>query len=101
MDNGNSKRFQTVFILVLLLFTLEGFAQNSAPLRHVQTISLPNVKGRIDHMAAVLKGPCVFTVVIFFITIKLFLKLYATYVTCVINDTTHYYKEPRMAPFLL
>ena len=35
-------------------------AQESAPLRLVQTIPLPNVEGRIDHLAADLKGQRLF-----------------------------------------
>ena len=37
-----------------------AFAQEAAPLRLVQTIPLPNVVGRIDHLAVDLKGQRLF-----------------------------------------
>jgi len=50
----------TVFINVLLMavavMTIDVQAQESSALRMAQTISLPNVEGRIDHMAVDAKG---------------------------------------------
>jgi DNA-binding beta-propeller fold protein YncE len=49
---------KTYCLLFGLLFTLPGLAnaQNAAPLQLVQTIPMPNVKGRIDHMDVDVKG---------------------------------------------
>jgi len=50
----------TVFLNVLLMafavMTTDAQAEESSPLRLVQTIALPNVEGRIDHMAVDVKG---------------------------------------------
>jgi len=44
----------------LIAFPLLTNAQNAAPLRLVQTIPMPNVKGRIDHMDVDAKGKRLF-----------------------------------------
>ena len=44
----------------LIAFPLLTNAQNGAPLRLVQTIPMPNVKGRIDHMDVDVKGKRLF-----------------------------------------
>jgi len=53
---------RTHCLLVALLFALPVLtnAQSAAPLRLVQTIPLPNVKGRIDHMDVDVKGKRLF-----------------------------------------
>src|SRR5712691_2474735 len=53
---------KTYCLLVGLLFALPVLtnAQSAAPLRLVQTIPLPNVKGRIDHMDVDVKGKRLF-----------------------------------------
>jgi len=48
-------------VLTLFLLPLVGLsAQEKEPLRHVQTIPMPNVKGRIDHMDVDVKGQRLF-----------------------------------------
>ncbi len=49
------KRF-LLLLLALAAPRITAQAQEHTPLRLVQTISLPNVKGRIDHLAVDLKG---------------------------------------------
>jgi hypothetical protein len=44
----------------LLLIVSATLAQNNPPLRLVQTIAMPNVKGRIDHMDVDVKGKRLF-----------------------------------------
>jgi DNA-binding beta-propeller fold protein YncE len=44
----------------LLVFPVLANAQNAAPLQLVQTIPMPNVKGRIDHMDVDVKGKRLF-----------------------------------------
>jgi DNA-binding beta-propeller fold protein YncE len=53
---------KTHCLLVALLFALPVLAnaQSAAPLQLVQTIPLPNVKGRIDHMDVDVKGKRLF-----------------------------------------
>src|SRR5713226_3488261 len=53
---------KTYCLLVGLLFALAAIAdaRSAAPLRLVQTIPLPNVKGRIDHMDVDVKGKRLF-----------------------------------------
>ncbi len=53
---------KTYHLLVGLLFALPVLAnaQSAAPLRLVQTIPMPNVKGRIDHMDVDVKGKRLF-----------------------------------------
>lgn len=54
------KRLHRVFLLAVILLANVVQAQESAPLRLVQTIPLPDVDGRIDHMAVDLKGQRLF-----------------------------------------
>jgi hypothetical protein len=53
--------YNSVFLISIVLLALcvtcaSSRGQEGAPLRLVQTISLPNVKGRIDHMDVDTKG---------------------------------------------
>jgi len=50
----------TALIAALLLLASRAAAQDAAPLRQVQTIPLPDVAGRIDHMAADVDGHRIF-----------------------------------------
>jgi hypothetical protein len=50
------KRLQSIFLIGLIAVAVRAQAQDATPLRLVQTIPLPNVEGRIDHMAVDLKG---------------------------------------------
>ncbi len=43
-------------LIVLASWSTQAYAQDHAPLRLVQTIPMPNVKGRIDHMDVDVKG---------------------------------------------
>ncbi|MGN6734993.1 MAG: YncE family protein, partial [Candidatus Binatia bacterium] len=45
-----------VLLMVFALMATDAQAQESSALRMVQTIPLPNVEGRIDHMAVDLNG---------------------------------------------
>src|ERR1700738_1773430 len=59
------KRFPAVWLVVIVCaigYAQTGSSQESAkqPLRLVQTISLPNVKGRLDHMDVDVKGKRLF-----------------------------------------
>ena len=45
-----------VLLVALAVLGLDVQAQESSPLRLVQTIPLPNVEGRIDHLAVDVKG---------------------------------------------
>jgi DNA-binding beta-propeller fold protein YncE len=47
-------------LLALALLTRTAHAQEGAPLRLVQTIPLPHVEGRIDHLAVDLQGQRLF-----------------------------------------
>ena len=51
-------RIFNIFITILtaLVCSARLAAQDNTPLRLVQTIPMPNVKGRIDHMDVDLKG---------------------------------------------
>jgi DNA-binding beta-propeller fold protein YncE len=49
-----------VLLVALLAIGLDVQAQESSPLRLVQTIPLPNVEGRIDHLAVDVKGQRLF-----------------------------------------
>ena len=53
---------KTYYLLVglLIAFPVLANAQDAAPLQLVQTIPLPNVKGRIDHMDVDVKGKWLF-----------------------------------------
>ena len=48
--------FLNVLVMVFALMTIDAQAQESSALRMVQTIPLPDVEGRIDHMAVDLNG---------------------------------------------
>lgn len=54
------KPLWNIFLIGLALLAIEAQAQDAMPLRMVQTIPLPNVEGRIDHMAVDLKGERLF-----------------------------------------
>src|SRR5258705_3597484 len=49
-----------VATLLIVLLPISTDAQEKAPLRLVQTIPMPNVKGRIDHMDVDVKGKRLF-----------------------------------------
>jgi WD40 repeat protein len=49
-----------VTVCVSLLLTLNGKAQSTAPLKLVQTIPMPGVQGRMDHMTVDVKGKRLF-----------------------------------------
>ena len=49
-----------ILLLALVLLTMHVHAQEGTPLRLVQTIPLPHVEGRIDHMAVDLEGQRLF-----------------------------------------
>ncbi len=57
---ANMKRFCVCMLLLGFGFTPEAPAQALQPLRLLQTIPLPNVKGRIDHLAIDVKGQRLF-----------------------------------------
>src|SRR6266404_313253 len=48
--------FSVVTLIVLASWSTPAYAQDHAPLRLVQTIPMPDVKGRIDHMDVDVKG---------------------------------------------
>src|SRR5438309_5803567 len=52
--------FSVVTLIVLASWSTPACAQDHAPLRLVQTIRMPNVKGRIDHMDVDVKGKRLF-----------------------------------------
>src|SRR5262245_64437792 len=55
------KRSGAMFLLAAFAcFIFQANGQNNAPLRLVQTIAMPGVEGRIDHLSADVKGECVF-----------------------------------------
>jgi outer membrane protein assembly factor BamB len=54
------KRLHSIFLIGLTALAVRAQAEEPTPLRLVQTIPLPNVEGRIDHMAADLKGQRLF-----------------------------------------
>jgi len=47
-------------LIVLASWSTQAYAQDHVPLRLVQTIPMPNVKGRIDHMDVDVKGKRLF-----------------------------------------
>ena len=53
-------RFGSASLALLSLWVLSSLAQEAQPLRLVQTIPMPNVKGRIDHMDVDVKGQRLF-----------------------------------------
>jgi len=54
------KMFSVLTLTVLASLSSQAYAQDHAPLRLVQTIPMPNVKGRIDHMDVDVKGKRLF-----------------------------------------
>ena len=54
------KMFSVVTLTVLASWSTQAYAQDHVPLRLVQTIPMPNVKGRIDHMDVDVKGKRLF-----------------------------------------
>ncbi len=54
------KMFSVLGLIVLASWSTQTYAQDHAPLRLVQTIPIPNVKGRIDHMDVDVKGKRLF-----------------------------------------
>src|SRR6266513_4854571 len=55
------KTFTVMFgLLVFAGFVLLAYSQGNAPLKMVQTISIPGVEGRIDHLSVDLKGQRLF-----------------------------------------
>src|SRR6266581_7391404 len=52
--------FSVLTLTVLASWSTTAYAQDHAPLRLVQTIPMPNVKGRIDHMDVDVKGKRLF-----------------------------------------
>src|SRR5712692_10335693 len=56
----NMKIFLYSLLVLLVAMTSELEAEEATPMRLAQTIPLPNVEGRIDHMAVDLKGQRLF-----------------------------------------
>jgi DNA-binding beta-propeller fold protein YncE len=54
------KKLSNIFLIGLTALAVKGQAQDATVLRLMQTIPLPNVEGRIDHMAVDLKGQRLF-----------------------------------------
>src|SRR3989442_10681042 len=54
------RRFCNIFLIGLTALAVRAQAEEPTPLRLVQMIPLPNVEGRIDHMAVDLKGQRLF-----------------------------------------
>ena len=54
------KRLCQIFLIGLFVWAVKARAEDTMPLRMVQTIPLPNVEGRIDHMAVDVKGQQLF-----------------------------------------
>jgi WD40 repeat protein len=54
------KKFFVLSLTVIALLSASAYANERAPLRLVQTIPMPNVKGRIDHMDVDAKGKRLF-----------------------------------------
>ena len=50
----------TIVLLALIILTTRAYAQEGTTLRLVQTIPLPHVEGRIDHLAVDLQGQRLF-----------------------------------------
>lgn len=60
-DTGRASRRHSLAAAALAIVTVGlAFGQEAAPLRLVQTIPLPGVEGRIDHLAVDLKGQRLF-----------------------------------------
>ena len=54
------KIFSALVLSVLASLNTQTYTQENAPLRLVQTIPMPNVKGRFDHMDVDVKGKRLF-----------------------------------------
>lgn len=54
------KMFTVLGLTVLASLSTQAYAQDHAPLRLVQTIPMPNVKGRMDHLGVDIKGKRLF-----------------------------------------
>src|SRR5256886_14511372 len=54
------KSLCNIFLIGLIGFAVKAEAQDAMPVGMVQTVPLPNVEGRIDHMAVDLKGQRLF-----------------------------------------
>ena len=54
------KRFGPILLGAFASLIFQAHGQNRAPLRLVQTIAMPSVEGRIDHLSADVKGQRVF-----------------------------------------
>jgi DNA-binding beta-propeller fold protein YncE len=54
------KTFSVLTLAVLATLSTQAYAQDHAPLRLVQTILMPNVKGRMDHLGVDIKGKRLF-----------------------------------------
>ncbi len=54
------KMFSVLGLAVLVSLSTQAYAQDHVPLRLIQTIPMPNVKGRIDHMDVDVKGKRLF-----------------------------------------
>ena len=55
-----SARYLAVLVIGLMLLAAKGYTESGTPLRLERTIALPNVQGRIDHMAIDLAGERLF-----------------------------------------
>jgi len=54
------KMFSVLSLTVLASLSTQAYAQDHVPLRLIQTIPMPNVKGRIDHMDVDVQGKRLF-----------------------------------------
>src|SRR5258708_10422041 len=59
-ERNSMKMFSILGAAVLASLSAQAYAQDHAPLRLVQTIPMPSVKGRIDHMDVDAKGKRLF-----------------------------------------
>src|SRR5258708_29801968 len=60
MRRNLRRKLGAVGMAVLASLSVRAYAQDHAPLRLIQTIPLPNVKGRMDHLGVDLKGKRLF-----------------------------------------
>src|SRR5258707_11463248 len=60
MRRNFMRKLAAVGLAVLASLSVRAYAQDHAPLRLIQTIPLPNVKGRMDHLGVDLKGKRLF-----------------------------------------
>jgi len=59
-QTNKMKMLRHIFLIGLIILAVRAHAEDVMPFRLVQTIPLPNVEGRIDHMAVDLKGQRLF-----------------------------------------